>query len=203
MCLIVIPLLINKDINFILTCIAILGIGPIIATCLNRNWIRENMVFINNLTHISLWGYYIKKRRRKKIFYVSSFDKRRSKYGTFIVAIKKVVCFYNLAINMEYSDTDTFDYCGIDFMCDYLLDVKRCNKDKVGMIIPIIICSCLCKNMKKESIERVHELVKEIGVDEREKLAEISRIVYRDIYGDDRKFDEKECNDICELILLK
>ncbi len=158
---------------------------PALASCISHEWKEKNFRFVNNLMYTSWWGYYVYEKE-KKVKYISAYDGRKTKYGKFILNIKKVVSFYNLAISMEYEEKNEFNR--IDCMCDYVYDLVRDNKDITAFLIPIFICSCIWK--EEGYSDRIKELIKEVYIteEEKEKLINICMQMIRDIYGDDRKF---------------
>lgn len=174
--------------------ITLLALMPLLIPLLDKGVVENNYMYINRLGYNSTWGYYVKLVNKEKRLYLTAYDLSFSKYRKCLINLKRLVSFYNLALNMRYEDTDAIDDTGIECLCAYITDLSRKNEYKKGMVVPILICACLSENRKKENKVSVKEMLKQIEIDSKEKTMsiEISLQVLRDLYGNDIEFNEKK-----------
>lgn len=169
-----------------------IGALPIILMAFVPNNLAQNYKFINWLTYISSWGYYVKLRNKNTEIYVSSYSIVYSRYQKFLLELKRIICFYNLAQMMKYKDEDDFGKCGITDICAYILDMNQRLEKVDFMVIPLMICACLYKGDRKTVNSYLRETLKKISIkkDSKEKIMNICLLVLRDIHGDDITFRE-------------
>lgn len=170
--------------------ITLLAIMPLIYPLIDKDIILNNHVFINNICFISTWGYYIKFKGKNKRIYVTSDDYSSSIYRKYIASLKRIVCFYNLAINMNYEDIKYVDEVGINCLCDYIIDRYESEQYQKGMVVPILMCACLSYNNKHNNIKNVKEMLRHISIDQEERALTLKLCIQilRDIYGNDVQF---------------
>ncbi len=175
--------------------ITMLAVLPLINPLIDKNVIMNNYGYINCIGANSSWGYYIKLANKDKTVYISSFGDSVSTYQRLLSRIKRIVCFFNLAMNMKYEDADYIDDVAVDCLCAYICDMPRIGTYKKGMIIPVMICGLLSKNQRDENLKRVKKMLKQINVDKKEQeiAIEISILIIRELYGDDCSFDIIGC----------
>ena len=193
----------QKWIYLLLTLLAGL---PLIYPLVNREIVVNNYKLINNTVFIATWGYFMKVTNKKELLYITSYDRVRGKYQKFqkyILSLKRIVCFYNLALKMKYSDTDNIDKVGIDCLCAYVSDKKREDKFRTELLIPIIICACLNEKEKKRNLKKVKGVIAQMELSKEEQafVVQLSMLVLRDIHGNDIEFWKKDYqNDIDKLL---
>lgn len=186
----IIPLL-SEEIRWAYLMITMLGFMPVFTLFLDRKIITNNYKYINRIGYMSYWGYYIKLFNKKDKIYITSFDHSCSQYAKYLIKLKKIACFYNLAIHMKYDDVESFDDIGIECLCNYVTDMLRRKTNIDGMVTPILICTCLSWDEKKEiRNQRVKEMIKEVDMSKGEQQIAIntSLQILRDIHGNDDAF---------------
>lgn len=182
----------NEKMCYVYIVVILIGTLPIILLAFIPNYLAQNYKFINWLTYISLWGYYVSVRNKKTELYVSSYSFVCSPYQKFLLNLKRIVCFYNLAQQMQYKDEEDFGECGIADICAYILDMNQRSEKVDFMVVPLLICACLYKGSSKTANSYLKKTMKRIGIkkDTKEKIINICLLVLRDIHGDDITFRE-------------
>lgn len=182
--------------------ITLLSLMPLINPLIDKNTFINNYRYINRMGFFSIWGYYIKLANKEKRIYISLYDYSFSVYRKYLIRLKRLVCFYNLAVNMKYDDTEFIDGIAIECLCAYVSDLSRSNMYKKGLIVPILICGCLSNNQRNENMNKIKETLKQINIDRREQETsiKISLLMLRDMQGNDVIFNimgyEKELLEI-------
>ena len=185
------PLTLNilqKRLYLVITLIALM---PSVIPILKHTVISNNYDYINSMGCISVWGYYVKLANRDRRIYISTYDVSFSKYKKCLVNLKRLVCFYNLAINMKYEDAEFVDDIGIECLCDYIRDLSKRGIYQQGMLVPVLICACLSEKKKEEITLIIKEMLCQLQIDneEQSKSIKVSLQVLRNLYGDDIKFN--------------
>ena len=193
--------------SFSISCLGIAAVGiipAIIALVDKRVWHKKYKV-INELGNISVWGYYVKLVKKEKVLFFSSHYIIPSKYKKYVTRLKKIGCFYNLAVKMEYEDTKCFDFIGVDYLCDCLEDDSRINSELNGLLLaPILLCACLSMKKKKKIEKRIAEIMEKIIVEQREKewVKRICLCVLRDIEGNDESYAKCGYQEMLDKLLV-
>lgn len=190
----VLPLSLNvlqKRLYLVITLIALM---PFLIPALDHLVIINNYAYINRLGYFSVWGYYVKLANRDSRIYISTYDVSSPKYKKCLVNLKRLVCFYNLAINMKYEDAECVDDIGIGCLCDYIRDLSKRGIYQQGMLAPVLICACLSEKKKEENALIIKEMLCQLEIDneEQSKSIEVSLQVLRNLYGDDLKFNKMQ-----------
>lgn len=174
--------------------ISLTALLPILIPVSDDLVITNNYVYINRLGYISAWGYYIKLANKTRRIYISTDDICSPEYKRYLVNLKRLVSFYNLAINMKYEDAENIDNIGIECLCNYIRDLSKRGIYQQGMLVPVLICACLSEKKKEENVLIIKELSGqlEISKEEQSKSIKISLQVLRNLHGDDREFDKME-----------
>ena len=174
--------------------IILVALMPLLLPVLDHCVIINNYAYINRIGYKSIWGYYVKQINRTRRIYISTYDFSFSKYKKCLINLKRLVCFYNLAINMKYEDTEYIDDIGIECLCDYIKDLSRRESYKQGMLVPILICACLSEHKKDESTTIIKGMLRylQISSEEQFKSVQVSLQVVRNLYGNDSKFDKEK-----------
>ncbi|MBQ8326731.1 MAG: hypothetical protein IJX86_06625 [Lachnospiraceae bacterium] len=180
--------------------ITMLAVLPLINPLIDKNAIKNNYGYINCIGANSSWGYYIKLANEDKNIYISSFGDSITAYQRLLSKIKRIVCFFNLAMNMKYEDADYIDDVAVDCLCAYVCDMSRKDRYTKGMIIPIMICGYLSENQRSENMKKIKKMLKHISVDKKEQeiAIEISTLIIRELYGDDCSFGIIDCKEELE-----
>ena len=170
--------------------ITLIALMPFLIPALDNILITINYAYING--YFSVWGYYVKLANRDRRIYISTYDFSFSKYKKCLVNLKRLVCFFNLAINMQYEDAECVDDIGIECLCDYIRDLSRRSIYQQGMLAPVLICACLSEKKKEEIALIIKETLRQLEIDseEQSKSIEVSLQVLRNLYGDDLRFDK-------------
>ena len=181
------------SLRIIYGCVMIIGFLPVIFLWLSPKMLTSNHAFINWMTYISMWGYYIKIEGKKWERYTSSYGTVYSIYQKLILELKRVICFYNLSIKMKYHDEEDFGECGIDNICAYISDKEYKGENVDFMIIPLLICVCIYENKGKSICDSVEKTIENINVsmEMKEKISDLCLAVLRDLHGDDRTFEKQ------------
>lgn len=184
--------------------IAMGGIVPVFIPMFNKRVWNDNYKVINELGHIPTWGYYMELVNKKNVLFFSSYGFKKSKYKEYIMSLKRIGCFYNLAVNMKYEDTEYFDFIGIDCLCDLYEDDCWISEEINGFLLaPIIVCACLGKEEKKDIHTRIVEMMDKIKVrkSEKEFVKNVCLLVLRDIEGNDENYRKSKYEEIIGEIL--
>ena len=182
--------------------LTLLSLMPLLCPLTDKNIFINNYRFINRMGFLSIWGYYIKLFNKEKRMYITFYDYSVSAYRKYLVRLKRIVCFYNLAINMKYDDVEFIDGIAIECLCAYVSDITRRNIYKKGMLVPVLICGCLSENQRTENWKNIKEMIKKVNIDkkEQEMSIKISLLMLRDMYGNDANFNttgfERELYDL-------
>ncbi len=173
--------------------VMLIGFLPAMLLWLSPKMIAQNYQFINWMTYISLWGYYVKLKGKKWERYVSSYGLIYSPYQKFLLELKRIICFYNLAIKMRYNDEEDFGECGIDDICAYITDMHQREEKVEFMVIPLLVCACIYETRDKRVNHNFEETLERISVKKeiKEKIINLCMLILRDIHGDDRTFKEQ------------
>lgn len=174
--------------------VTMIALMPVLIPLLDNSIIVNSYDYINRMGYISTWGYYIKLTDKEQRLFVTSYDFSFSKYKKCLVELKRLVCFYNLAINMKYEDAESIDDIGIKCLCAYIKDLSYGNVYKEGMIIPVLICTCLCQNRKVEIAMTVKEMLSQLKLSNKEQTESInvSLQVLRNLHGNDFEFEKRD-----------
>ena len=182
--------------------LSLISLMPLMNPLMDKKIIVNNYRYINRIVCFSIWGYYIKLANKENRKYISLYDYTFSEYRKYLIRLKRIVCFYNLSINMKYDDVEFIDNIAIECLCAYVSDVSRRNRYKKGMIVPVLICGCLSENQRTENWKNIKEMLNQVNIDkkEQEMSIKISLLMLRDMYGNDANFNtmgyEKELNDL-------
>lgn len=179
----------QKRLYLVITLIALM---PFLIPALDYLVIMNNYVYINRLSYNSVWGYYVKLANKSRRIYISTYDISSPKYKKYLVNLKRLVCFYNLAINMKYEDAEFVDDIGIECLCDYIKDLSKRGTYQQGLLVPVLICACLSKKKKEENALIIKEMLCQLEIDneEQSKSIKVSLQVLRNLYGDDQRFNK-------------
>lgn len=172
--------------------VMLIAVLPIILMAFFPSKLAQNYKFINWLTYISLWGYYVRIQNKKSEIYVSSYGFVYSRYQKFLLELKRIICFYNLAQMMRYKDEEDFGECGVADICAYILDMNKRTEKVDFMVIALLSCACLYKGDNKTINSYLQETLRQTSLkkDVKEKIMNICLLLLRDIHGDDRTFQE-------------
>ena len=174
----------NRMIYLILSFVAVI---PLLIPLFNQKVIKNNYLEINCVAYNSKWGYYID--LKDKNMYVTSYDCSRSKYGRWIITLKRMVCFFNLALKMKYNDIQRIGSLGMEYICDYVVGQLKTNKYRKGMAIPMLICACVSDENK--TIEcTIKKVLLQINMDKQEKeiTTKVCLQILRDLEANDEEF---------------
>ena len=144
-----------------------------------------------NTMIISQWGYYVKKTPNS-IEYISSHD---SIHKNKLRKLKRVICFYNLSLYMQYHDASrkNIEKESLNMMMDYLFEKQ--NKRNMGaMILPVLVCACLGEDNDKKVDKRLRRYINEIKMTPQQKklIGKSSLLLIRDLIGDDDKYMKEQ-----------
>ena len=140
---------------------------------------------------VSPWGYYVK--TSEKIIYLSSYD---SKYKDILRKLKKIVCFYNLSLNMQYCDCPKAEVeeQSLCMMLECFLERARLKKmkNREFIVLPLIICGCLKCGDKSEADIELKRCINDIKMDlqQKEIIKKCCMLIIRDLYGDDEDYNK-------------
>lgn len=173
----------GKGIGGGIMCIMLICTMPLICPAIEKGKMDFMYTYFSRF-YISEWGYYITAERKVK--YISSYDKRKTKYGKVICGLKVMLCFYNLANGMRHEDVEN-ENIGKEYLnaiCDKMLNQQEVN----GLaILPILLCYCI---KPIDNVEKIRRLVKRAKVSwkEMEIIKEVSLLILRDWVGDDEEY---------------
>lgn len=171
---------------------------PIVFFIKNMLQNKENIRYINFFQK-SKWGYYY--IGEEKVKFISQSDSTSKLYGQYLMYIKSIIAFFNLAMNMRYEDMETYkaEQYGIDCMIENVrnnLKEKRDaeKNDMVYAVIPILICGCFSKAKKGKIKSEIQGLFQDMQLsrDEKKFIVKTSLCVLRDFLGNDNEYCERE-----------
>ena len=190
----------NESLRIVYGSVTLIGFLPVMLLWLSPKYIERNFRFVNWMTYISWWGYYIKVKDKKVEKFVSSYGIKYSVYQKLVLQLKRVICFYNLSIKMKYHDEDDFGMCGIDNICAYISDKEHKGENVEFMLIPLLICVCIYDQGHKNNNSSVKKIIENVGIsrETKIKITYLCILVLRELHGDDRSFEEEKYKNCIE-----
>lgn len=159
---------------------------------------KEDIRFMNFFQN-NQWGYYV---GEEKVIYIPEFDSSSKICGKYLMEIKSIIAFFNLARNMKYEDLESrkVESYYVDCMIEHIrnnlqdvLDDKKKN-DMVYAVIPIVICGCLVENGIKKVRDEIQCLLQDMQLDkdDQEFIEKTSLCILRDFVGNDKEYLKRE-----------
>lgn len=178
---------------------------PFVFGAIQTDNVRYYYRYFNSVFLFSTWGYYIKLDEKEKSLYILSCRYLFSPYRKLLLALKRLICFCNLALKMKYDDTEFIDDLLMKFLTSHVLDEVHSTSCNEGMILPILICSCLTRSRLTENHDKlIKDAIKRFELTEKERnlLVQMSLHVLRDIHGNDIAFKRENYCEFLDRIMM-
>ena len=130
----------DVEIRLLYVILSIIGISPALIICFKTENIEKYYDYINYCVFFVRWRFYFKLKNKSNSIFVATYDYLFSRYREYYRRLKRIICFYNLALDMEYEDEKKFGEYSLECLCAYIKDMRKHNEDISGMIAPLIIC---------------------------------------------------------------
>lgn len=193
---------------FFYVVLTIIGLGLPAKMIVTRNFFEKYFAYINYYAFFSRYRLYFKEKKKEHEIFVSTYDASISKYKEFYRRLKRVICFYNLSLDVKYEDEENFGEYSLGCLCDYIKDMRKRNEDINGMIVSLILCTCLQRKVNLNEVTEINIAeVKEVFANCRlerrmcDLMVVLCTEMLRELHGDDESFNKEKVKECVRMLL--